>query len=583
MARFRFFRKKPALRAFVVSQSQSANDAQAPQRISAHGTKSKLAERARTRISMVLVVFCAVFVGLGGRLAYVSMGFAAPAPHWSNAGDALGTSPRAEIVDRNGVLLAANLPMLALEVAGAEIWDARETARALDSVLDGVDAAELEEKLAAGRYVEVRADLTPAEQEAVFALGLPGVRFPPRTHRYYPQESLAAHVIGHTVPGGGGVMGLEHLLDARREPGPLVASIDIRAQQALEDELLQAMKTFSATAAWGGVIDVRTGEIIALASLPDFDPNAPGAAEADWRRNRATYDLYELGSAFKTFTAAAVLEAGLGDESAEYDASEPYRVADKVFADYHGENRILTFSEVVQHSSNIGAARMAIELGPERLRAAFAALGLTEALPIELAENRAPNLPEKWGPVETATVGFGHGISVTPLHLLAAYAAVVNGGTYRPPTFLKAAEARAGERALSPETSAIMRRVLRRVITDGTARQAEAAGYYPIGKTATAEKPAAGGYDRNALIASFIGAFPGYAPHYVVLVSLDNPKPTRGTYGFATAGWNAAPTFARLVARLAPILQVPPASDAAALAAFARDAGASAPMMGGSK
>lgn len=571
MARLRLSRKRPAPRAIVVSQTDLSPDSASPARVVAHGSKFKLAERARTRIGMVLVVFCAAFAGLGGRLAYVSLGGTATPPTLAEAGVGSHKTSRPEIVDRNGVLLAANLPTMALEVAGDEVWDARETATALAGVLDGVDVKDLERKLAEGRYVEVRTDLSPSEQEAVFALGLPGVRFRPRMHRYYPHDALAAHVIGITEPGRGGVMGLERVLDERRVTGPLVASIDIRAQQALEDELQQAMQTFSAKAAWGGVIDVESGEIIALASLPDFDPNNPGAAPADWRRNRATYDRYELGSAFKTFTAAAVLENGVGSEASEYDARGSYRVADRVFTDYHGKNRILTFSEVIQHSSNIGAARMAADLGPERLRAMLASLGLTEPLPIELPENRAPDLPAKWGPVETATVAFGHGISVTPLHLLAAYAAVVNGGTYRAPTFLKAAGAREGDKVLSPKTSAIMRRVLRRVVTDGTARRAEIAGYYPIGKTATADKPEAGGYDTNVRIASFIGAFPGYAPRYVALVSLDDPLPTSKTYGYATAGWNAAPTFARLVQRLAPILQVAPVNDSTALAAFAAD------------
>ena len=226
-----------------------------------------------------------------------------------------------------------------------------------------IDALELEEKLEQGRYVEVRADLTPAERRAVFELGLPGVRFAARVKRFYPQGELAAHVVGHDEPGKGGVMGLEKVANRFRGKGPMRASIDIRVQQILEEELSVAMEKFSAEAAWGAVMDVETGEVVALASLPDFDPNAPGAYPADSRRNRATYDRYALGSAFKSFVAASVIEDGLANEGTKYDARGNLRVADRTITDFHGENRILTLSEVVQHSSNIGAARMALELG----------------------------------------------------------------------------------------------------------------------------------------------------------------------------------------------------------------------------
>lgn len=346
------------------------------------------------------------------------------------------------------------------------------------------------------------------------------------------------------------------------------ASIDIRVQQILEDELAASMEKFSAEAAWGAVMDVATGELIALASLPDFDPNAPGAAPADFRRNRAVYDRYELGSAFKPFTAAAALDAGVAREGSTYDARGRYRVADRWISDYHGENRVLTLSEVVQFSSNIGIARIAGDLGPERQKAYLKKLGLFKAAPVELAENREPDLPSQWGPVETATIAYGHGISVTPLHLLTAFAAVVNGGVYHQPTFLKADGDIERRRVFSDETSAVMRRVLRRVVTDGTAEYAEAPGYFPIGKTATADKPALGGYDTDSRIASFVGAVPGYAPRYAILVSLDDPQALKETYGYATAGWNAAPMFARIVERAAPLLGLSPVNEAEALSAF---------------
>jgi cell division protein FtsI (penicillin-binding protein 3) len=567
-------RAKPT--AYIIAEAgeeameQASLGAEALQ-VRALGARGRIAARARTRVMMCAVVFVFAFSALGVRLAFVSFGGVPAARDYAAA--PLADAPRVEIVDRNGALLAADLPVIALEVAGREVWDAREAAQKLAAALPDIDVLTLEEKLAEGRYVEVRADLTPAERQAVFNLGLPGVRFAARVKRFYPQGALAAHVVGHDEPGKGGVMGLEKVANRYRakkgDSAPMRAALDIRVQQILEDELATTMEKFSAEAAWGAVMDVETGEIVALASLPDFDPNAPGAAAADSRRNRATYDRYELGSAFKAFTAAAVIDKGLGDEATKYDARGSFQVADRRISDFHGENRILTLSEVVQHSSNIGAARMALDLGATEQQRFLAALGLFEALPIELAENRAPDLPAKWGPVESVTVSYGHGIAVTPLHLLAAFSAMVNGGDYRTPVFLSQTRAPDGRRVIGEDTSAAMRRILRRVITDGTATYADVPGYFPIGKTSTADKRSlAGGYDTNARIASFIGAVPGYAPRYAIMISFDNPQALKETYGYATAGWNAAPAFARFVTRAAPLLGLAPVNETTALASF---------------
>jgi cell division protein FtsI (penicillin-binding protein 3) len=535
-------------------------------RISVQNRRAKTIDVARRRIGMCAVAFAFVFGLLSVRLAAVAT---APDEARGRVAASAGDDPdRREIVDRNGVLLAVNLPMRALEIAGREVWNARETATGIASVFPGIDVDDLEKKLADGRYVEIQERLTPAQEEAVFALGLTGVRFSPRTKRFYPQGAIAAHVVGHVEQGKGGVMGLERVLNDRRGDGAMAASIDLRAQQILEQELDAALTMFRAKAAFGGVMDVRTGEMLALASLPDFDPNAPGAAPADSRRNRAVYDRYELGSAFKLFTAAAALETGAASEKSTYDAKGYYKIADKIIRDFHGANRVLSFSEVVRYSSNIGAARMAADLGAARQKAALRELGLLEPLPIELSERRAPELPWQWGPVETATIAYGHGISVTPLHLLAAVASVVNGGVYRAPTFLRAEDVGAGRKVFSPGTSATMRRIMRSVVAGGTAGLAEAPGYYVIGKTATAEKATRGGYNPNARIATFVGAFPGVEPRYAVLVSLDEPQAIEGTWGYATAGWNAAPTFSAIVQRLAPLLGVMPVAERAAVAAF---------------
>ncbi len=538
--------------------------------VRASSARARMAARARIRIAMCAVVFAFVFAALGVRMAFITFGRIAPPPMLASVEAA--HAPRPEIIDRNGALLATDLPMIALEIWGREVWDPEETADKIAALIPNVDAAALEQKLAAGQYVEVRADLSPAERQAIFELGLPGVRFASRAKRFYPQADLAAHVIGHGEPGKGGVMGLEKAVSDGKvlSPAaePLRASIDIRVQQILEEELASGIEEFTAKAAWGGVIDVETGEVIALASLPDFDPNKPGAFAAEFRRNRAVYDRYELGSAFKAITAAAALEAGVAVETQTYDARGSYQVADRRISDFHGENRILTLSEVVQHSSNIGIVQVAQDLGPAKQKEFLKKLGLFEPLPIALAENRAPELPRQWGPVETATVSYGHGISVTPLHLLAAYAAVVNGGVWRAPVFAEGS-AQKTQTVFSPKTSAIMRRILRQVIADGTAGYAEVEGYFPIGKTATADKPKAGGYDRNTRISSFVGAVPGFAPRYAVLISYDEPNPTPDSFGYATAGWNAAPTFSKFLTRAAPLLGLHPVSEPEATAAFA--------------
>jgi len=561
-----FTHRNKKAKAYLIEDS-SKRSARASGDVAVAGSRARLVKRSKRRIGMCAVVFFAAFATLGVRLIYLTLGGQTSFSVMAQGVESKDY-PRSEILDRNGKILATNLPMIALEIAGAETWNPVETASLIAATVDDVDAANLESKLRAGRYVEVTAELTPAQQAAVFNLGLPGVRFRPRAKRYYPQRDLAAHIVGHTEPGKGGVMGVEAFLDGRLIEGPLTTSIDVRVQQAVEHELGYAIDKYHAMAGWAAVMDVTTGEVIALTSLPDFDPNEPGSAEADWRRNRATYDRYELGSAFKTITAAAALEANVAKETTPYDARGNYKVADKTIRDFHGENRILTLSEIIQHSSNIGIAKIAAELGVEKQKAYLDALGLFEPLAIELRENRAPELPWQWGPVEAATISYGHGISVTPLHLLSAFCAVVNGGAYQVPTFVKTTRPRKAKKVFSGETSMVMRRILRRVITDGTATFAEADGYYPIGKTATADKPSRGGYDRNTRISSFLGAFPGYAPRYAVLISLDEPQVIAETKGYATAGWNAAPVFARTIERIAPILGVMPVSETEALTAF---------------
>ena len=553
-------------------QSVRMNGAHDIIHITGCGSYGRMSARAPVRIGMMGVVFATIFVGLAVRLINISLN----SDLRTNRQEARFKSDqdRADITDRNGVVLALNLPTLALEVSGKDTWDPAETAQALTTILKDIDTVSLQKKLAQKRHVEVRSNLTPEEQARIFALGLPGIEFTRRHHRFYPHGALAAHLVGHVErghvrPSSGGIMGLEKLIDRHTDGEILVASLDIRVQQALEDVLLEQVTAFQAEAAWGGVMDVATGEIIALANWPEFDPNRPTDVGVAARRNRMTYDRYDLGSAFKAITAASLLESGMADENTPYDARGTHRVAGVTFRDFHGQNRILTLSEVIQYSSNIGAVRIAMQLGAERHKRFLRSLGFFDALPIELAENRQPQLPQKWGPVERATVSYGHGIAVTPLHLLAGFAAVINDGVYRVPLFTKNPMGiSSGKPVFSTPTIAQMRRILRRTVTNGTARRADVPGYFTIGKTATADEPGPGGYRKDRGISSFVGAFPGYAPRYAVLLSFSNPQPQDGSGRYATAGKVAAPAFGMLVKRIAPILGVPMVEESTAVEAF---------------
>ena len=526
------------------------------------GGRSLAAENSRKRIVICLAFFAMGYAALFIRLAMVSL-FGAEDSAPSIASNAAAPAPRPEIVDRNGAPLAINLPAFALHLNGREVWDPQETARMVAAILPGVDEADLGRRLAAGKYVVLRKALAPEDRAALLEQGIVGASFPSVLKRIYPQGAVAAHLIGYVDADGRGVMGLERYLDARppaRADAPLAASIDIRAQTILHELLAEARAKFSARAAWGAVLDVETGEILALVSLPDFDPNFYAAAAPETRRNRVTLDVYEMGSAFKAFTLAMALDSGAAALNTPYDARRPIRVGGRRIRDFHGKNRVLSAAEVFIYSSNIGAAQMAIAAGAPAQQEFLGALGMLDRLDGELAERGHPLTPQRWREVETATIAYGHGLAVTPLHVAAGFAALVNGGNFTPPTFLANRGGRPTPRApvISPETSQLMRGLLRLAVVEGTGRKADVPGYWVGGKTATAEKAVAGGYDRDRRLSSFVGVFPGHAPKYAVLVSLDEPKGIEETHGYATAGWTAAPLAGAVIARLGPLLGLRP-------------------------
>jgi cell division protein FtsI (penicillin-binding protein 3) len=467
--------------------------------------------------------------------------------------------PRADILDRNGELLARDLPVADLYARPHAFWNRREAARDLAQAT-GADEERIERVFAGPHnYVLVARQISPDQQARVMRLGLPGLDFQPSLKRYYPKGHAAVQVIGFTDPDRNGVAGLELGLDKRlrhSETG-VELSLDMRVQYALAHELEVARETFAARAAGGIVMNVRTGEILAMASLPDGENGVP-LDGADPRRNRMAQDVYELGSVFKIFAFALALQ----DHTIRLDESFPigagFKIGRYTIHDAEHMPPTLTAREILAQSSNAGTAQIALRSGAERQHAFLARLGLLDAVHSELPEDARPLYPRHWGDVETATIGFGHGISVTPLSFATAAAELVNGGRRIRPTFLRRPQDARGAQLISPETSATMRELLRYVVTNGTGKKADVPGYDVGGKTGSAEKVGPHGeYVAHKLITSFCAIFPIENPRYLVFVMLDEPHGTKDTFGLALAGFTAAPLAGRVIARIAPMLQMP--------------------------
>ena len=470
---------------------------------------------------------------------------------------------RADIVDRNGILLATDLPTNSLYADARVVKDPVESADMLLTALPDLDRDTLIRNLSSRKaFVWIRRNLTPEQQYEVNSLGVPGLNFQREERRVYPHGRLFSHVLGFTDIDNNGIAGAEREFDneLRINNGPLQLSLDTRVQYALEEEIEQAMETYSAVGAAGLVMDIYTGEVIGMTSLPNFDPHRPGQAPADARFNRSTLGVYEMGSVFKLFNTAIALETGTSTLNSVYDATEPLRVARFAIRDYHAENRWLTVPEILVHSSNIGSARMALAFGGEAQRSYLKKLGMLDKPEIELPEVGGPLVPSPWRDINTMTISFGHGLAVTPLQVVSGISTIANGGIRRPATILKQDGAPAGERVFSQKTSETLRRLMRLVVTEGSGKKAEVAGYFLGGKTGTSEKLVNGRYVKNARMSTFVAAVPMQDPKYVVLVTLDEPKGTKETYGFATAGWVSAPAVGKVVTRIAPLLGIEPAN-----------------------
>ena len=531
------------------------------------GSTTRAVETGRMRLIVTAGIFGAAFAMIGLRLVDLMVLNDGPAAVASKSHEiARPATARADILDRNGVIVATNLPTVNLFADTHKVPDAKLAADKLTATLPDLKYAEVIKHLTSGqRFIYLRRNLTPAEQMAVNRLGIPGISFEDSESRAYPHSSLFAHVVGITDPDNHGVAGVEKTFDdilAKREQ-PLALSLDVRVQHAVRESLSDSITRFRAEGGSAIVMDVHNGEILAMVSMPDYDPKSMGTASKDSRFNRTTLGLYEMGSTFKLFTAAMSLENGSAQLNSRYDASTPIKIGRFTIGDYHGLNRMVSMPEVLIHSSNIGAAKMALEAGTAVQKAFMRKIGLLSPLRLELPEVGTPQFPSTWRDINTITIAYGHGISVTPVHVASAVSALVNGGILYPPTIIHRApgEQPEGKQVISDKTSEEMRALMRLIVLYGSGKQADAKGYLVGGKTGSAEKTTLrGGYSESSLRTSFVAAFPIEAPRYVVLVLLDEPHGIKETYNFATAGWNAAPTVGSIVTKIGPMLGVFPMS-----------------------
>jgi cell division protein FtsI (penicillin-binding protein 3) len=551
------------------------------------GQVSPLAGHKRLRL--VICVFALCFAVIVLRFAQLAL---LPPPLSDQArAEQEAPLPRPDIVDRNGVLLASDIAIPSLYADPRQIIDADEAVELLTGAIPDMSARDIMQKLSQKRaFVWLKRQITPRQKEIVHRLGIPGVGFRNETRRVYPMGRLAAHVLGYVDVDSHGLAGIEKYLDGRgalykaslAEPAqnatePAVLSIDARVQHAVASEIAAAMATYEAQAGAGIVLDVNSGEVIAAVSLPDFNPNDPKQAQDKASMNRFSGGVFELGSSVKTATFAMALDNGVADLSKTYDCRYPLPAGRSRIDDYHATRRILTVPEIFTHSSNIGSAKMALDVGIDGHKEFLRKLGFFDRLRTELPESAEPLYPSRWSRVNTMTAAFGHGISIQPLQLASAVAAFVNGGLLIEPTFFKrrVEEAAAlSRRVISEKTSATMRYLLRLNVTEGTATKADAPGYRVGGKTGSAEKVVGGRYSRDHRLTTFVGAFPIDNPRYVVLVLLDEPQAVAGTYGFATAGWNAVPAAGRIIARIGSMLGVTPEITAQEAVKLARKADA---------
>ena len=522
----------------------------------------KAEDDTRLRMFFILLTFTLGFLGLAGMATHAAL--------FSDADrGVLASGPigdRADLVDRTGQLLAIDLPHYGLYYDPRENWNADEVRRDLSAALPQLGAERLDKALHADKRQYLLGGLTPDERDRIDDLGLPGIEFEPESRRVYPLGPTASHLIGYTDRGGVGLSGAELALNKtiRQDAGgpPVALAIDLRVQAAVQDELEKAAVMHQAIGGVAILTNVHTGEILGMASYPTFDPNNVGTASPNAMLDRVAAARYEPGSVFKVFTLAMGLDAGLATIDTPFDARTPLQLSGQTIHDYDKDNKFLPLWEVFTHSSNIGAARLGLLAGPQRMDHYFRGFGLFNAAPSELAESARPIVPKDLTDNVVASMSFGHAISLSPLAIATGMGAVLNGGEYVPLTIRKLSpgEYPKGRRVISESTSRTMLNLMRLNVTQGTGGKANEPGYSVGGKTGSAEKPENGVYNRTKLVSSFAAVFPTNGAltdnRYFLLVMLDEPKPTKETFGFATGGWTAAPAAGRIIERVAPYLGV---------------------------
>ncbi len=536
--------------------------------------ETRLDKTAR-RTRLVALAFTLVFAVIIGRLVMFGLSPQAPDAVRSAASDQVAAA-RPDILDRNGAVLATDIKVMSIFAEPRRLIDKDEAVELLTAALPDVNAAELRRKLGSRKgFVWVKRAVSPKEQQEVFHLGLPGVGFLPENKRVYPNGPIAAHVLGFANLDGVGISGLEKYIDsqglsdlngmgfkvAATDLKPITTSLDLRATYAVRDELDKGVAKFKAKAGAAAILDVNTGEIIAMASLPDFDPNQPADALDPNKINRLSVGVYEMGSTFKAISIAMALEANKVTLRSQLDARESLRYGRFTIHDFHAEHRMLTVPEVFIHSSNIGTARMAMMVGVPGHQAFLRKMGQLTRLRTELPESAEPLVPKHWSELNTITIAFGQGLNVAPLQALMAVGGLVNGGELIKPTFLKRSEEDALKDAVQvvrPEVSESLRYLMRLNAEVGSARNANIPGYFIGGKTGTADKLVHGHYDHDKVFTTFMAVLPADHPKYLFLTLMDEPQAIPGTYGYHTAAWNSGEVTGKIVERVTPLLGIPP-------------------------
>jgi cell division protein FtsI (penicillin-binding protein 3) len=533
--------------------------------------------KSKARLGLAIVAFIGIFSVITFRLVMFATVSEGHGGRRSVSQDAVATA-RPDILDRNGQIIATDIKTPSLFAEPRKIIDVDEAVELLTAVLPDLDVNEVRERLSSKRgFVWLKREITPSQQRDIHRLGIPGIGFLTENKRVYPNGPIVSHEIGYVNIDNQGIAGIEKWLDGQglaalhmaglatdQLQRPVNLAVDLRVQYALREELATARDKFKAKAAAGVIADVNTSEIVAMVSEPDFDPNNPRIANDPDHLNRLTTGVYEMGSTFKALTLAMALDSGRISLSSSFDARMPLRYGKFEIHDFHAQRRILTVPEIFTYSSNIGTARMALSLGVEYHKAFLRKLGQLDRLRTELPESAEPLVPKHWGELNTVTIAFGHGLSVAPLQAVMGISALVNGGKLIPPTFLKRDQAEADQlakRVIKPETAEKMRYLMRLNVEKGTATRANVMGYYVGGKTGTSEKVVGGRYSKTKVLTSFTAILPADKPRYLLLIMLDEPQGLPETHGFSTSGWNAVPVGAKVIERVAPLLDIRPRFD----------------------